>query len=65
MNKDEQLNVLVIPQPRVYNGKTAGAFLPVGSFRDPKTAELLKRLTDCALQGATQLRGDQKHHLCA
>lgn len=50
------LNTLVISQPMVYIGKAAEAFLPDGSFKDPKTTEVLKRLIDHTLQVAAKLK---------
>ena len=50
------LNVMVIPQPQVYIGTAADAFLPDGGFKNPKTADLLQRLVARALQVAGQLR---------
>jgi chromate reductase len=44
------LNVLVIPQPQVYISSAADAFHPDGSFKNPKTAELLQRLVERALR---------------
>ena len=51
------LNVLVIPQPQVYIGSAADAFQADGSFKNPKTAELLQRLVARALTVARQIRG--------
>jgi chromate reductase len=53
------LNVLVIPQPMVYIRNAAEAFNPDGSFREPKTTEILKRLVNRAITAATQLRADR------
>lgn len=50
------LNVLVIPQPLVYIRNGAEAFNPDGSFRDPKTTELLQRLVERAISLAAQIR---------
>ena len=51
------LNVMVIPQPQVYIGSAADAFAPDGSFKNPKTADLLQRLVARALKTAGQIRG--------
>ena len=50
------LNVTVIPQPQVHIGAAADAFLPDGSFKNPKTAEVLQRLVARALKTASQLK---------
>ncbi|MBI2820136.1 MAG: NAD(P)H-dependent oxidoreductase [Acidobacteria bacterium] len=50
------LNVLVIPQPMVYIRNGAEAFNPDGSFQNPQTTEMLKRLVDRALAVSAQLR---------
>ena len=52
------LNVLLIPQPLVYIGKAAEAFLRGGSFKDPKTTDLLKRLIERTLLLARQLKSN-------
>jgi chromate reductase len=52
------LNVLVIPQPMVYIRNAGEAFNPNGSFREPKTTEILKRLIDRTLTVAAQLRSN-------
>jgi chromate reductase, NAD(P)H dehydrogenase (quinone) len=49
------LNVLVIPQPQVTIIRAHEAFNPDGSFKDPKTTELLRKLIDRALHVARQL----------
>ena len=49
------LNVIVIPQPLVYIRNAADAYNPDGSFKDPKTTEILTRLIDRALQLAAKL----------
>jgi len=51
------LNVLVIPQPLVYIGMASDAYNPDGSFKNPKTAEVLKRLVERALKVAGQVKG--------
>ena len=50
------LNVLVIPQPLVYIRNAADAFHPDGSFKDPRTTDLLKHLIERALDVASRLR---------
>jgi chromate reductase len=50
------LNVMVIPQPQVYIGNAADAFLPDGAFKNPKTAEILHRLVARALKTAGQVK---------
>ena len=52
------LNTLVIPQPMVYIRNGAEAFSPDGSFKDPKTTEILKRLIDRALAVSARLTSD-------
>ena len=52
------LNTLVIPQPMVYIRNGAEAFSPDGSFKDPKTTEILKRLIDRALAVSARLTPD-------
>ncbi|HWP86149.1 MAG TPA: NAD(P)H-dependent oxidoreductase [Terriglobia bacterium] len=51
------LNVLVIPQPLVYIANGAEAFQADGSFQNPKTAELLRRLVERAIDTAARLKG--------
>jgi chromate reductase len=50
------LNVIVIPQPLVYIRNGGDAFLPDGSFKDAKTAELLKKLVARTLHVASRLK---------
>jgi hypothetical protein len=50
------LNVIVIPQPLVYIRNGGDAFHPDGSFKDPKTADLLKRLIERTLKVASRLQ---------
>ena len=50
------LNVIVIPQPFVYIGTAADAYNPDGFFKNPKTAELLKRLVERAMKVANQIK---------
>jgi len=50
------LNVMVITAPQIYIGSAADAFQPDGSFKNPKTAELLLRLVTRALKVAGQLK---------
>ena len=52
------LNVIVIPQPLVYIRNGGEAYNPDGSFKDPKTTELLKRLVERALTVTAQLRSN-------
>jgi len=52
------LNTLVIPQPMVYIRNGAEAFSPDGSFKDPKTTEILQRLIDRALAVSARLTSD-------
>jgi chromate reductase len=52
------LNVLVIPQPMVYIRNAADAFNPDGSFREPKTTEILKRLVHRAITVAARLKAN-------
>jgi chromate reductase len=49
------LNVIVIPQPLIYIRNAGEAYNPDGSFKDPKTTELLTKLIDRALHVARQL----------
>ena len=51
------LNVLVITAPQIYIGTAADAFDAAGSFKNPKTAELLQRLVERALKVAGQVKG--------
>ena len=50
------LNVLVIPQPQVTIIRALDAFAPDGSFKDPKTATLLKTLVERAMSLAERLK---------
>ena len=50
------LNVLVIPQPQVFIRNGAEAYNPDGSFKSPKTNELLKHLVERALEVAVRLK---------
>jgi chromate reductase len=52
----EVLNVLVIPQPMIYLRNGEESFNPDGSFKDPKTTHLLKKLIDRALTTAAKLK---------
>jgi chromate reductase len=52
------LNVLVVPQPQVIIMRAHEAFNPDGSFKDPKTTELLKRLIERTLLVASQLKSN-------
>lgn len=52
----EVLNVLVIPQPMIYLRNGAESFNPDGSFKDPKTTHLLKKLIERALTTASKLK---------
>jgi chromate reductase len=49
------LNALVVPQPMVYIRNGAEAFNHDGSFKDPKTTEILKRLIERALHFSARL----------
>ncbi len=50
------LDVLVIPQPQVTILRASDAFNADGSFKDPKTTELLKRLVIRAIRLSLQLK---------
>lgn len=52
----EVLNVVVIPQPFVYIREAEDAFQPDGSFKEPKTTALLKRLVERAIEVAAKLK---------
>jgi chromate reductase, NAD(P)H dehydrogenase (quinone) len=49
------LNVIVIPAPQVYILKAGDVFQPNGSFKDPKTTELLRKLIERAIAVAAKL----------
>ena len=50
------LNVFVIPQPQIMIRNGGEAFNPDGSLKDEKTAALIKKLVERALETATKLK---------